>query len=78
MEGRLQKPGRDKGWGQVRSGRVAGGGGSLHVVEPELLLHVAMGHLAERLLVVLHELEDGRQLLLLNSAGKRGHRRGEQ
>ncbi|EPQ18947.1 hypothetical protein D623_10019806 [Myotis brandtii] len=48
-----------------------GGGGSLHVIEPELLLHVAMGHLAERLLVVLHELEDGRQLLFLNSAGRK-------
>lgn len=48
--------------------------GRLHVVEPELLLHVASGHLPECLLVVLHELEDGCQLLLLHSVGKRGQR----
>lgn len=48
--------------------------GHLHVVEPELLLHIASGHLPECLLVVLHELEDGCQLLLLHSVGKRGQR----
>lgn len=55
------------------SGGVSlGGGGGLHVVEPELLLHVAVGHLAKRLLVVLHELEDGSQLFFLNSVKKKG------
>lgn len=52
---------------------LGGGGGSLHVVEPELLLHVSIGHLAEGLLVVLHELEDGLQLLFLNSVEKKGY-----
>lgn len=32
---------------------VLPGGGGLHVVEPELLLHVTIGHLAKGLLVVL-------------------------
>lgn len=53
---------------------LGGGGGSLHVVEPELLLHVTIRHLAKGLLVVLHELEDGRQLLFLNSVEKKGYR----
>lgn len=51
---------------------VLPGGGGLHVVEPELLLHVTIGHLAKGLLVVLHELEDGSQLFLLNSVKKKG------
>lgn len=56
------------------SGARAGAGGGLHVVEPELLLHVAGRHLPEGRLVVLHELEDGRQLFLLNSVEERGER----
>lgn len=61
-----------EGRGPLTSARE--GQGRLHVVEPELLLHVARGHLPKRLLVVLHELEDGSQLLLLHSVGKRGQR----
>lgn len=49
----------------------------LHVIEPELLLHVAIGHLAESLLVVLHELEDGSQLLFLNSVEKKAEEEKE-
>ena len=56
------------------SGARAGAGGGLHVIEPELLLHVAGRHLPEGRLVVLHELEDGRQLFLLNSVEERGER----
>lgn len=47
-------------------------GHSLHVIEPELFLHVAIRHLTERLLVVLHEPEDGSQLFFLHSVEKRG------
>ena len=67
------------GWGRVMAQLsqpschgVLPGGGGLHVVEPELLLHVTIGHLAKGLLVVLHELEDGSQLFLLNSVKKKG------
>lgn len=62
------------GQGRVVAVPLGGGGSSLHVVEPELLLHVAIRHLAKRLLVVLHELEDGRQLFFLNSVEKKGYR----
>lgn len=53
---------------------LLGGRCSLHVVEAELLPHVAVGHLTKRVLVVLHELEDGRQLFFLNSVEKKGER----
>lgn len=72
-QGRSPGPGRSHGAAAVDI-PLGGGGGSLHVVEPELLLHVTIRHLAKGLLVVLHELEDGRQLLFLNSVEKKGYR----
>lgn len=57
-------------------GNAASQRGDSDGVEPELLLHVSLRHVPERLLVFLQQLEDGGQLLALHP-GKTESRKKE-